>query len=446
MKPLSRRTVIRGTGGIAISLPFLDAMVAPRKASAQTATKRLFLMVGQNGVVPNGWFPSSGTETNFELNTAMKPLEPHKANLIILDGVNKMTRGLGPDGTAHGRGSAGALTGHTSSGKNGIADGPSIDHPISEKIGVGTRIRKLVVGRSNAYGFFHSGPRQKVFGEDSPQANYTAVFSNFDPGSGGGGGGTSPGPTAEEIAKIRARQKSVIDGSLDEFNKLLGKVGPSDKRRLDIHAEAIRQVERGLDALNQGGGASTPSASCTKPAGAGDSSDFPKKMTANLDIACLAMACDVTRIAGAQYNTHGQSFAWAGMRGGDHHALAHQQGSGGIDGNLIKANTWMCEQMAHVVTKLKSYGDGAGSVFDNTFVMYTNELAIGPHKFNRGPFLIAAGNMPVAGGKTLQTGRWLKYDGFPHTGVLISIGQIFDLPMTEFGFGQWQKGPLPGLI
>lgn len=52
----------------------------------------------------------------------------------------------------------------------------------------------------------------------------------------------------------------------------------------------------------------------------------------------------------------------------------------------------------------------------------------------------------MEGGKTLQTGRWLKYNNFPHTGVLISMANIFDVPLTKFGYAEWQQGPLPGLI
>jgi hypothetical protein len=442
MSPLSRRTLLRSGASIGIALPFLDAMVRPsRQAQAQGRPKRLFIMVGQNGVVPSTFFPTGGTEKAFTLGASLAPLEPHKSNLIILDGIRKMQRGL-TDGTAHGRGSAGAITGATCSGKNGIGDGPSIDHPIADVIGQGTRYRNLIVGAVNQYGWFYTGPKQKVFGEDSPAKNYERLFSNFSPPAAGGGAGPNP-----DISKLIARKKSILDAALDEYKKLASTVGTADKARLDVHQDAIRNVEKGIATLGESSGMA--SAACAKPAAAADPMAFNDKATANLELVALAFACDITRIGGMQYNTHGVSFPWAGVTGGDHHALAHQQGSAGIDANLTKANAWFASQYGLVINKLKSYSEaGGGNVFDETLMLWTNELAIGPHKFDRGPFLLASGGLTLPSGKKLETGRWLKYDNFPHTGVLISMANMFGLNITKFGYDDpsWQKGPLPGLI
>ena len=85
--PLSRRTLLRGAGGVAIALPFLDAMW-PRTARAQAAAvpNRLLINFTENGVVESTWYPS-GTEKNFTLNKVHKPFEPLKQNLIIFDGL-----------------------------------------------------------------------------------------------------------------------------------------------------------------------------------------------------------------------------------------------------------------------------------------------------------------------------------------------------------------------
>ena len=113
--PLSRRALLRGAGGVAIALPFLDAM-APRRALA-AGPKRLFLMHNQNGVVPGAWFPTGG-EKDFKLAAAMMPFEPLRQHLIILDGIDKQENR--DNGTAHARGMASTFTGNTS--KDGFAD------------------------------------------------------------------------------------------------------------------------------------------------------------------------------------------------------------------------------------------------------------------------------------------------------------------------------------
>jgi len=102
MKPLDRRTLLRGVGGVAVALPFLDAMW-PARARAQAARpRRFFVMTGVNGVTTSTWFLTGG-EKDFTLGVSMAALEPLKANLIIPDGFTKMERGT-TDGTAHGRG------------------------------------------------------------------------------------------------------------------------------------------------------------------------------------------------------------------------------------------------------------------------------------------------------------------------------------------------------
>ena len=65
----------------------------------------------------------------------------------------------------------------------------------------------------------------------------------------------------------------------------------------------------------------------------------------------------------------------------------------------------------------------------------------------RAPYLLATGKMPLPEGKTLQTGRFLKYPGgTPHTGLLTCIGQIMGLDIKNFGAAEWQRGPLPGVL
>src|SRR5882672_551135 len=73
-KPLSRRTIIRGACGVAIGLPFLEAMQPPRARAADTTPKRLISFWTANGQIPSYWVPT-GTETNFVLNKAHVPLE-----------------------------------------------------------------------------------------------------------------------------------------------------------------------------------------------------------------------------------------------------------------------------------------------------------------------------------------------------------------------------------
>jgi len=103
MKPMSRRTLLRGAGSVAIALPFLDAMT-PRRALAQTkgGAKRLFTMFTENGVVGDQWFPTGDTKAF----TFGQSLQPHifRRNHLMVDrgviGVNMGVRGV-PSRSSH---------------------------------------------------------------------------------------------------------------------------------------------------------------------------------------------------------------------------------------------------------------------------------------------------------------------------------------------------------
>ena len=62
-RPLSRRAVLRGAGGITVGLPFLSAMLRPLRSHADTGTqKRLIVFFTPNGTIPEAWRPTARVE------------------------------------------------------------------------------------------------------------------------------------------------------------------------------------------------------------------------------------------------------------------------------------------------------------------------------------------------------------------------------------------------
>jgi hypothetical protein len=431
---MSRRTLLRGAGGVAVALPFLDAML-PRLAHAAPRPKRLFTFFNENGVVGNSWFPTGG-EKDFKLNTIHKPLEPWRENLILFDGMDQLASG----GTAHMRGKCACLTGQSNSG--GRAAGISIDQAVANLISGGTRVKSIessvAVNGNFRDGVFHSGPGQFIPPEDDPAKVFARLFSAGVPAA---AGGVDSSTAAAEFGKLRARRKSILDLALVEYQRVAGTVGSADRMRLDRHMTVIRQVEQGLDAT----GAGAASMGCRMPE-APQALDFVATGKAHLDLITMAFACDITRVGSIQWRSSDTSFTWVGVNGG-HHNISHTQGGAGPDANLVKIMSWFSDQVAYILTRLKSFEEPGGTVLDSTLLFWVNELATGNHKLVRNPYLLAAGKLPLPSGGTLQTGRFLKYpNGTPHTGLLTVIGQIMGLNITSFGKPEWNKGPLAGVI
>ena len=69
----TRRSFLRGLGGVAVSLPLLSTGLpgiarAAGGASGQGTPKRFIFFIHPNGVVPDAWFPTPGSsESDFEL-------------------------------------------------------------------------------------------------------------------------------------------------------------------------------------------------------------------------------------------------------------------------------------------------------------------------------------------------------------------------------------------
>jgi hypothetical protein len=433
---MSRRALLRGASGVAIALPFLDAMT-PRKANAATLPKRLFCFFNENGVVPGAWFPTGG-EKDFKLNTIHKPLEPWRENLILFDGMDQLARG----GTAHMRGKCASLTGQPNSG--GRAAGISIDQAVANQIGTGTRIKSVessvAVNGNFRDGVFHSGPGQMIPPEDDPTKVFARLFSAGVPAA---AGGSTPAQAGQDFAKLRARRKSILDLALNEYQRVSGTLGGGDRQRLERHMTVIRQVEQSLEATS---GAAMASQGCKMPEQPVPDT-FVATGKAHLDLITMAFACDITRVGSIQWRSSDTSFTWVGVNGG-HHNISHMQGGAGADASLVKIMTWFSDQVAYILGRLKSFEEPGGSVLDRTLLFWVNELATGSHKLVRTPYVLATGKMPIGeGGTYLQTGRFLKFGGgVPHTGLLTCIGRIMGLNIDNFGAKEWQRGPLPGVL
>ena len=154
MKPpsklrLTRRSVLKGAGGIAIALPWLEAMThrRPARAAAPTdAPKRFLAVYTPGGTVPEKWTPT-GSETDFTLSPILAPLEPVKSRLLVLGGLHLK---CGDQSLftveQHQGGMMGWLTGQVQPGAGNYVKGPSIDQVLAPGLSGGQAVSELADG------------------------------------------------------------------------------------------------------------------------------------------------------------------------------------------------------------------------------------------------------------------------------------------------------------
>ena len=161
-----------------------------------------------------------------------------------------------------------------------------------------------------------------------------------------------------------------------------------------------------------------------------------------IDTMVAALACDQTRIATFMYeNGNGQKVPrWLGIYE-EHHDLSHRQDAASLD-KLTAINTDIAEHYAYLLQKLDSIPEGDGTMLDNTFVVWANELGDGRyHRTENIPFVLAGG----AGGY-FETGRFIRAGGQDHNRLLVSMCHAMGQTDVEaFGKEGLQTGPLVGL-
>ena len=445
---LSRRAVLRGAGGVAIGLPFLEAMrpFAGRSQAAGAAPpKRFIVFFTPDGNIHENWVPT-GTETAFTLSRILAPLEANKQSLVILDGVENQVGGYAArPGDDHMKGMGAMLTGrgllpgNTQGGAGdpaGLASGISVDQAIANTLSTGTKFRSLELGVQSGSGgtvwgyTAYSGSNQPLPPDNNPASVWNRVFASM--------GGDNPA-----ILKQQAERKSVLDAVMQSYTKLNPRLGVADKAKLDAHLSTIRDLETRLTATGTNAG------SCVKPPSPGtidykSNDNFPAVGKLQMDLLVMAMACDLTRVGTIQWeqSVGDVRFTWLDptiTRG--HHDMSHDgdTATDTIDA-LTRINTWYTQQFNYLLNALKNAQDADGtSLLDNTLVLWVNELSRGNvHSHDHMPFVLAGG----AGG-ALRGGRFLSYSkSVPHNNLLVSCLNMMGVAGNTFGDPAFCTGPL----
>ena len=401
--------------------------------------KRLVIFFSPNGTIYEKWKPSGG-ETNFTLNTILKPLEPYRDKLLILDGLDMVSSNFGI-GDGHQRGMVHGLTaselnpgpfkGGGDAGTAGWASGPSVDQVIAKHLGVESLdLAVLASGKTN-------WSRMSYDGSDKPRDPYEDPYVVFDKIFG------NLVANPNDLEKTRFLRQSVLDHVREDLNKLEKGMPAEERAKLQSHLAAVTSLEKKLDPKGSLGGFCNPVKESNKLDHKANA-NYPKMIELMIDNAVMALACNLTQVVGIQCNkaVGGVQMKWIGVDEG-HHGLSHEDNGSADVPPLIKINTWYAEQFAYLLKKMSEVKEGDGTMLDNSVVFWTNELGDGnTHARRQMPYVLAGG---CAG--TFKTGRYLQYPkGTPHSKLLVSLCNAFGINTDTFGTKKVEKGALPKLV
>src|SRR5262245_48446745 len=178
---------------MSLALPWLEAMTpSGRHARAALAPKRFVVFFTPNGTIRDHWLPTGG-ETDFKLGRILAPLERHRSDLVVIDGVDNAVAEAGGPGDDHMRGMGSMLTGAPLlPGKmqggskffkpGGLASHISVDQQLVASLKPGTRFPSLELGvksggSGNVLGYSnYRGPRQPLPLDSNPRSVFNRIF------------------------------------------------------------------------------------------------------------------------------------------------------------------------------------------------------------------------------------------------------------------------------
>lgn len=246
-KILSRRTFLRGSGGVIISLPFLEEM-RPREARAASAEPPMRLIT---------LFFGLGVARDEMLKKFDGPLEPYKpfANkMAIFTNIElKQSHDLG-SGEPHFKVGDVVFVGDPQK-REYEASGPSLEQMVKKQLhpnGVPTLIGSKSVGmwfRTGSVSQYTRHWNQDGSPGERPERRPTRIFEQLFGGRTTGGAGGAGGTADPAAVTERHLKRSVLDAVIAEYKHYTGDASPlgtESKAKLAVHLDNIRNVESRL--------------------------------------------------------------------------------------------------------------------------------------------------------------------------------------------------------
>jgi hypothetical protein len=453
-KTLDRRTLLKGAG-VALGLPFLEAMLPPL-AWAAPKTPRLVSVYGGAPAFLGKSLPPTGA-LGATLPNAIAALAPVRQHVSLLSGMAlpQYVQGTTPPPAGcvqrqHGNVPAPYLAGMPSmDAKPMLHQCHTVDQIWADAYGATNRF-KSIQARVQLAGYLY-GPtsgivssrfENGILSTQAPEASPLALYNKLF--SAGVGGGTPPALTPAQLNK-----KSVLDLVLGDANRLSASLSGADKARLDQHFQQIREIEKSIAG---GAGATGPvSGQCavpTKP-GADPATTIGSAGVINswsnetlrgdvmADLLAMALACDLTRSISWQltWDQCGMTSSVISGVNSDLHAISHDVSNdttGSLKTAMEKQYNWHCARFARIVANLAAMSDGAGTVLDSTFLAMGTGEGVSAHNRSQMAVIIAGNGSAVKLGQHIATGG-------EHPGRVLVAG-MQSLGRTNATLGQLTSG------
>jgi Protein of unknown function (DUF1552) len=385
-KLLHRRTLLRGVGGFALSLPLLDAMIDEKHAlAAPTGNQRYVVLTsgqaaGIDGTEENFFRPANvGRLAGQTMAPALSELTDLLGDFSLVSGLQIPCLGLdGYDTTApvagkiratHDQTLSPMLAGKLNADGSYGANGPTTDYLVAQQIAGSTIYKQLnyrvqLAELNGHYSeiSFKAADQPVNNSVADPAVAWQTIFGNFSPPSAG------PDPV---ITRKNRRARSVLDAIIKSSTTLSGQLGAKDRIKLSNHLDQVRDLEK---RIAQFAIPSAAGARCVKPSMPGDFTkgaiynDEIKRGELLADLVSMALICDLTRVASLLISFSMPMFTLPG------HVLdIHEESHQGTRDWFLASQRWHLSIFGRILRQLKAVPEGNGTALDNTLVVFALE-------------------------------------------------------------------------
>jgi hypothetical protein len=434
---IDRRALMRGTlagaGAVTVGVPLLDYFLNENGTAMAAGTPlptRFGSFFWGLGLTPGRWVPQK-VGAGYEITPELESLRALKDKVSVFSGFRVHLDGR--PNFQHWTGQAAVMSGIAPS-RQKTFDNISFDTIVADTIGGGARFRSIELTPFGNPSFSYSTRGENSFNpaEATPISLYTRLFGEGfqDPNA----GGWKPDP------RVMLKQ-SALSAVKAQREDLIGRVGKSDKDRLDQYFTSVRQMEQQLDVELQ---QPAPAQACRIPVKPEESRPNGEVRTVQnnnrlmADLMAMALACNQTKVFNVVF-TSATSELYLPGDSSIYHQHTHEEA---IDDKLgyqplsSKLAFESVKGYAEFLTALDAVKEGDGTLLDRSLVLgYSDTGYAKIHSTDNIPMFIAGGANGRHKGGIHVTGA-----GDPVTRVVLTAQQALGMPAGSWGIGAMQTG------
>ena len=423
---LDRRTFLRSSAGISLSLPFLECMATTETVARPNRFCAVYFPYGamtpkQDSEKGWGWLPT-GEGSDYQFSQSLQALEPFRKELTFFQGLSHPNgRSMGGHDTADVWLTAAQFKGGRF--RNSI----SIDQLAAQHFGEATRFSSLTMStdggvgeptRSSTLSFGRNG--QPVPAQNRPRLIFDRFFGvNQD--------------SAKQQRQQLANSSSMLDLLLDHSKSVRKNLGQQDRRKFDEYLTSVRSIEQRLDRSQRWLDIPKPVVDATGLNLDADESSPEEYIQTMYDLIYLAFQTDSTRVATYQLGNMNGATSVAGQFpqllgfGGKIHSLAHGWNKKGGAEALGKWDQYLAQQLSRFLTRLKTTEEGDGNLLDHTMVFYGSSNS-NTHNNTNYPLMLAGGSK-----LGLKHGRFHQFNSkIPLSNLYVTLLNRLGVPTENF--------------